>query len=205
MPKEDALVWRVTDELLYTRRVTDATFAEAFAVLGEQRLWSSVTIAAYYEYVSMILNVDRYPLPADAPPAAAEAARELEPLSAEALYREPHGKVTPRAALSNADAERAIAALGEGVDRDEELPSAARDAVRRAVMREWNRTPKERRDDVAYLFATELLDARAVSDATFAAALGVFGERRLVNLIALMGYSNIRCAQQALAGTGCAL
>ncbi len=32
------MVWRVTDELLYTRRVTDATYAEALAVLGERRL-----------------------------------------------------------------------------------------------------------------------------------------------------------------------
>ena len=62
------MVWRVADELLYTRRVTDATYKEALAVLGERRLSSTVTIAAYYEYVSMLLNVDRYPLPADAPP-----------------------------------------------------------------------------------------------------------------------------------------
>jgi hypothetical protein len=32
-----------------------------------------------------------------------------------------------------------------------------------------------------------------------------FGERRLVNLLILMGYSNIRCAQSALAGSACAL
>jgi len=64
MPAEDAMVWRVADELLYTRRVTDATYKEALAILGERRLLSTVTIAAYYEYVSMLLNVDRYPLPA---------------------------------------------------------------------------------------------------------------------------------------------
>ena len=40
MPAEDAMVWRVADELLYTRRVTDATYAEALAVLGERRLLS---------------------------------------------------------------------------------------------------------------------------------------------------------------------
>ena len=28
MPAEDAMVWRVADELLYTRRVTDATYAK---------------------------------------------------------------------------------------------------------------------------------------------------------------------------------
>ena len=54
-------------------------------------------------------------------------------------------------------------------------------------------------------FATELLDTRFVSDATFAAALDTFGERGLVNLMVLMGHSNIRCAQQALAGAACVL
>jgi hypothetical protein len=44
-----------------------------------------------------------------------------------------------------------------------------------------------------------------VSDATFAAARAELGERGLVNLMVLMGHSNIRCAQQALAGADCAL
>ena len=56
-----------------------------------------------------------------------------------------------------------------------------------------------------YRFATELLDTRFVSDATFAAALDALGERGLVNLMVLMGHSNIRCAQQALAGSACVL
>ena len=205
LPAEDVMVWRVSDELLYTRRVSDATFAEARAVLGERRLSSAVTIAAYYEYVSMILNVDRYPLPADAPPAAARAAHAVEPLAADALYRSPTGKVTPRAPLANADTDAALAALGEAVARDEESSPEVRDAVRRAVLREWNRTPREARDEVADRFSTELLDTRTVSDATFAAALAALGERRLVNLIVLMGHANIRCAQQALAGSDCLL
>ena len=205
LPAEDALVWRVADELLYTRRVTDATYKEALAVLGERRLLSSATIAAYYEYVSMLLNVDRYPLPADAPPEAAQAAHALSKLTAAALYRPPAGPVTPRPAIANEDTERAIAALGASVDRDEEVPRAARDAVRGAVLRQWNRTAPARDDSVAYRFATELLDTREVADETFAAALEALGERRLVNLMVLMGHSNIRCAQLALAGTDCVL
>src|SRR5688572_22333473 len=206
MPAEDATVWRVTDELLYTRRITDATYAEALAVLGERRLLSTVTIAAYYEYVSMLLNVDRYPLPADAPPAAAAAAHALRVLEPDSLYRSPHGAATPRAAIPNEDTERAIAALGASVERDAELPQAARAAARSAVARQWNRTPREARpEQVAHRFATELLETRFVSDATFAAALAELGEQRLVNLIVLMGHSNIRCAQQALAGAACEL
>jgi 4-carboxymuconolactone decarboxylase len=205
MPPEDAMVWRVADELLYTRRVTDATHEEALSVLGDRRLLSAATIAAYYEYVSMLLNVDRYPLPADAVPQAAAAAHALEVLKADALYRKPRGAVTQRPMIANEDTERAIAALGASVERDEELPREARDAARSAVLRQWNRTAIDASDTIAYRFATELLDTRFVSDATFAAARDAFGERGLVNLIVLMGYSNIRCAQQALAGSSCTL
>src|SRR5499427_6872284 len=88
LSKDDALAWRLAEELMFTRRVTDATYRDALAALGEQRLAAAATLAAYYELVSMILNVDRYPLPADAPPAAAEA---LAPLPLAALYRPPSG------------------------------------------------------------------------------------------------------------------
>jgi 4-carboxymuconolactone decarboxylase len=202
LPPDETLVWRVTDELLYTRRVTDETFRAALDALGERRLVSTVMIAAYYEYVSLILNVDRYPLPADAP---AGADRALDALPAEALYRAPSSTVTPRPPLANADTEQAIETLRARLGEDAELPAEARDAALRAVERQWNRTAKARADNAAYDFATELLEMRDVSDATFARALAVLGERRLVNLLVLLGNGNIRCAQLALAGMACAL
>ena len=115
MPIEDAMVWRVADELLYTRRVTDETYDEALAVLGEQRLLSTATIAAYYEYVSMLLNVDRYPLPADAPAEAAAAARALVPLGRRAALPPPQGAVTARARLRDETVGKALDALGAQV------------------------------------------------------------------------------------------
>jgi 4-carboxymuconolactone decarboxylase len=213
MPAEDAMVWRVADELLYTRGLTDRTYEEALAVLGPQRLYGSAMIAAYYEYVSMLLNVDRYPLPADAPPAAARAAQSLEVLPASALYREPQGAITARQPLATENTLRAIAALGASVDRDEELAADSRAAARAAVLRQWRaapadaspRAPHGPHAAIAERFAAELLATRFVADATFAAALAALDERGLVNLIVLMGWSNIRCAQQALAGNACVL
>ena len=79
MPAEDAMVWRVDRRAPVHAPRHRRDIQEALAVLGERRLLSSVTIAAYYEYVSMLLNVDRYPLPADAPPEAAAAAHALTP------------------------------------------------------------------------------------------------------------------------------
>jgi 4-carboxymuconolactone decarboxylase len=210
MPVEDALVWRVTDELLYTRRVTDATYADALAVLGERRLLSTVTIAAYYEYVSMLLNVDRYPLPVDAPPAEAAAAHALVPLTSVELRREAHGAVTARPRIHNEDTGSALEALRAAVTRDTELPADARALATLAVMEAWRRGDRDPGVDVltakaAYRLAAELLDTRFASDATFAAAVDALGERGVVNLLVLMGYSNIRCAQQALAGAACVL
>ena len=210
MPAEDAMVWRVSDELLYTRRVTDATYKEALAVLGERRLLSTVTIAAYYEYVSMLLNVDRYPLPADASPEAAAAARALHALPPDALHRQPLGGVTPRSPIANEDTERAVAALGLSVAQDAELPRDVRDIAHSAVVLEWNRAidreaTRTARAAAVAQFTSELLRTRFVSDTTFAAAIDALGERGLVNLMVLLGHSNIRCAQQALAGSACVL
>ncbi len=209
LPPEEALAWRVTDELLYTRRVTDGTYQEALAALGEQRLMSTVIIAAYYEYVSMILNVDRYPLPADAPPGAAKA---LAPLSRRALYRKPQGTVTARPPLPNGDIDRALEELRARISVEQELPALVRDVARNLVMAQWNDPPPEikkgrvsREIRSAEGFAAELLGTREVADDTFAKALAALGERRLVNLIAFLGYSNIRCAQRALAGAACSL
>jgi 4-carboxymuconolactone decarboxylase len=212
MPPEDAMVWRVADELLYTRRITDATYKEALAVLGERRLLSTVTIAAYYEYVSMLLNVDRYPLPADAPSAAAAAARALAPLSGAELQEEPRdGWPSARPAITNEDTGRALEALGARVKVELDNTVGA-DLVVSAVQAEWVRGLDgnlvrgiDPADDVARAFAIELLATRFISDATFAAALDAFGERGVVNLMVLMGYSNILCAQQALAGAACKL
>ena len=202
LSKDEALAWRVAEELMFTRRVTDATYRDALAVLGEQRFASAATLAAYYELVSMTLNVDRYSLPASAPPGAADA---LARLPQSALYRAPSGPVTVRPPLPEADYDRAIESLLARLRAGGDLPDGARSAVPHAVIEQWNRSPGSHDSSVAYRFASELLATRAVSDATFAAARDLFGERRLVNLIVLIGVSNLHCAKLALAGHACSL
>jgi hypothetical protein len=128
------------------------------------------------------------------------------------LYRKPQSTVTPRPPIPNEDTERAIEALGARVELDDELPSDVREVARSEVIAQWNGPVDRRllhrsspRATTAMRFANELLQTRFVSDATFAAALDALGERGLVNLMVLMGHSNIRCAQQALAGSACTL
>ena len=64
MKADEATVYDFCTELRERRRVSDRTFASAVALLGEQGVVDLVAVMAYYDLVSMTLNVDRYPLPA---------------------------------------------------------------------------------------------------------------------------------------------
>ena len=56
-----------------------------------------------------------------------------------------------------------------------------------------NRRPTKMKEDetILYNYATEMYRDKAVSDATFAAAVKAFGEKGLIDLIATMGYYNM--------------
>jgi 4-carboxymuconolactone decarboxylase len=73
MPPDEAAVYDFATELLDTKQVSDATFAAAKSLLGERGVVELINVMGWYGTVSMLLNVDRYPLPA-----GSEA--ELKPL-----------------------------------------------------------------------------------------------------------------------------
>ena len=60
---DEAVVYDFCAELLETRQVSDHTFAAAKAKLGERGVVDLIATMGYYHMVSMLLNVDRYPLP----------------------------------------------------------------------------------------------------------------------------------------------
>jgi 4-carboxymuconolactone decarboxylase len=64
---DQALVHRVLSELIDTKRLTDATFAEATARLGEQGIVELGTIVGYYTAIGNALNAFQVPLPAGVP------------------------------------------------------------------------------------------------------------------------------------------
>lgn len=74
MSKDESAVYTFCTELLNTKHVNDATFATAKAAVGEKGVVDLMGVMSWYQMVSMMLNVDRYPLPDGAKP-------ELEPLS----------------------------------------------------------------------------------------------------------------------------
>lgn len=71
---DEQAVYNFTSELLRTKQVSDATFQAAVGRLGERRLVNLIALVGYYQTVSMLLNVDRYPM-------ANGAAPELKPLT----------------------------------------------------------------------------------------------------------------------------
>ena len=61
-PDEEA-VYNFCTELLSTKQVSDQTFQATKAKFGERGVVDLIGVTGYYQLVSMLLNVDRYPLP----------------------------------------------------------------------------------------------------------------------------------------------
>jgi len=58
---------------------------------------------------------------------------------------------------------------------------------------EGHRAPafKNKDEEVVYKFATELLQNKAISDATYVLAIEEFGEATVIDLVAVLGYYNL--------------
>lgn len=66
---DDALIVQVALELNASKSITDATYADALARLGERRLVELTALVGYYTMVAMTLNAHEIPLPAGVEPA----------------------------------------------------------------------------------------------------------------------------------------
>ena len=68
MAKDEEAVYNFCTEVLNTKHVSDATFAMAKDAVGEKGIVDLMGVMSWYQMVSMLLNVDRYPLPAGVQP-----------------------------------------------------------------------------------------------------------------------------------------
>jgi 4-carboxymuconolactone decarboxylase len=78
MRPEMEVAYNLIDELLTTHQVTDATFKAAKDRYGERGVVDIVGLSGWYGLVSMLLNVDRYPLPPAVPQGSVQPG--LQPL-----------------------------------------------------------------------------------------------------------------------------
>ena len=70
---DETIIYNFATELLNTHQVSDGVFKAVKDKFGERGVVDLIGVMGYYQLVSMLLNVDRYPLPAGAKP-------ELQPL-----------------------------------------------------------------------------------------------------------------------------
>ena len=68
MQEDEAIVYDFCKELHETKSVSDATYERALKKFGERGVVDLIGVSGYYTLVSMVLNVDRQPLPAGTPP-----------------------------------------------------------------------------------------------------------------------------------------
>jgi 4-carboxymuconolactone decarboxylase len=68
MKEDEAIVYNFCQELHTTTRVSDATYKAMVDAFGEQGVMDLIAVNGYYVLVAMTLNVDRTPIPGNAPP-----------------------------------------------------------------------------------------------------------------------------------------
>src|ERR1044072_9335853 len=73
MAADEEAVYNFCTELLTNKQVSDQTFQATKDKFGERGVVDLIGVTGYYQVVSMLLNVDRYPLPDGVKP-------ELQPL-----------------------------------------------------------------------------------------------------------------------------
>src|SRR5262245_27285720 len=64
MDADETIIYNFAIELLNTKQVSDANFKAVKDKFGERGVVDLIGVMGYYQLVSMLLNVDRYPLPA---------------------------------------------------------------------------------------------------------------------------------------------
>ena len=67
MQDDEAIVYDFCKELHEKKSVSDATFQAALDKFGERGVIDLIGVSGYYSLVSMVLNVDRQPLPEGTP------------------------------------------------------------------------------------------------------------------------------------------
>jgi 4-carboxymuconolactone decarboxylase len=72
MQADETTIYEFAKEYREKHRVSDATFSAAVKMFGEQGVVDLVSVMGYYDLISMVLNVDRHPLPPGTPVPFAE-------------------------------------------------------------------------------------------------------------------------------------
>jgi len=75
MAADEEAVYTLVEEIDRNRSVSDATYANAIAAVGEQGVVDALGLVGYYTMLAMVMNTARTPLPAGATPGLAALPR----------------------------------------------------------------------------------------------------------------------------------
>jgi 4-carboxymuconolactone decarboxylase len=67
MAEDEEIAYDMATEILRQKRVSDATYARAVAKFGEQGVIDMLGVIGYYNFLAIVLNAARTPLPAGVP------------------------------------------------------------------------------------------------------------------------------------------
>ena len=102
MPAQMEVAYNLIDELLTSHQVTDSTFKAAKDRYGEKGVFDIVGLSGWYGLVSMLLNVDRYPMPQGVPPGLQPLENPL-PVAGQGFATPVPGKLSPATVKSSAN------------------------------------------------------------------------------------------------------
>jgi hypothetical protein len=210
MAEDERAAYDFCIELLKNQRVSDATYARAVAILGEEGVVQMAVTVSLYSYLSLAVNM--------AYPEAAPAGR-LAPFPRAAGQQ--RLEAIPTAQNAPAESETEPSAIGEELkhfatlivarhwtqqaiwDLHDEaaIESGLRPEVLEALAA--GRRPRDMTEgeEAVYDFSIELQHNRSVSDATYDRMVAQFGERGVAEITRLQGEYTMRSMLMNVART----
>jgi 4-carboxymuconolactone decarboxylase len=67
MAEDEEIAYDMATEILRQKRVSDATYARAVAKFGEQGVIDLLGVVGYYNFLAIVLNAARTPMPDGVP------------------------------------------------------------------------------------------------------------------------------------------
>jgi 4-carboxymuconolactone decarboxylase len=110
---DEAAIYNFVTELLNTRQVTDIYFQSVKEHLGEKRIVDLIALVGFYQTVSMMMNVDRFPLGANQKPELEGVARSLPLIPVPVSTGSSSGRFAPLRSEEMTDRQKALVAQVE--------------------------------------------------------------------------------------------
>jgi hypothetical protein len=201
MAEDEQATYDFCIELLTNKRVSDATYARAVAVLGEEGVVQTAVTVSLYSYLSLAVNM--------AYPESAPAGR-LAPFPT-AAGQERVGPI-PTAQMTLAQIETEQSAIGEKLTHfamlivarhwtqqviwdlhdDAAIESGLKPEVLESLAAGRRPPDMTEGEEAVYDFSIELLRNHSVSDATYDRMMAQFGERGVAEVTLLQGEYTMR-------------